>query len=79
MIKIELIEELFVPWILEDYNAVSLWENDCESPRDFAYDRASLIKKEHIKNWEFIKHNFTGVDSEENYIDESDDFEIEWV
>jgi hypothetical protein len=74
-------EDWFVPWILEEYSANQIMEAwECgSSPREHVLDVAGLMPINHIQNWEEVKEHFSKGEIEEGYIEEWDDFEIEWV
>jgi hypothetical protein len=75
-------EELFVPWILEEYTANELYMEaleDGSSTKQFALDVAGLMPINHIQNWEEVKQHFSEEDIEGDYIEEWSDFKIEWV
>jgi len=74
-------EDWFVPWILDDYSDNQIMEAwECgSSPREHVLDVAGLMPINHIQNWEEVKEHFSKEEIEDGYIEEWNDFEIEWV
>jgi len=81
MKTLKVLEEWFVPWILDDYSATELmeaWEEGIK-PKQFVLDAACLMPITHIQNWDEVKEHFSKEEIEDGYIEEWNDFKIEWV
>jgi len=58
--KIQIEHNLFIPWILEDYNDQEIAEawGSGVSIEDFCIGSAGLLPVQHIRNWDDIKNHF---------------------
>ena len=84
--KIELREDLFVPWILDDYSKEEIIEmaNEPVPLRDTCLNIAGLIPTQHIDNYSEIKDDLSHlVDDEDAYVEPDNrfifEYEVVWV
>jgi hypothetical protein len=54
------------------------WEEGIK-PKQFVLDAACLMPITHIQNWDEVKEHFSEEEIEDGYIEEWNDFKIEWV
>ena len=80
--KIQIIRDLFIPWILEDYDQEGIskaWSSG-ETIEDFALGVAGLIPVQHIKNWDDVKHHWDNDLKDDGYIESVPrTLRVEWV
>ena len=79
---IKLRENLFVPWIAEDFEAEDLVGVGDVPLRDHCFSIAGLIPIQHIDNWEKIKDDLADI-IDDGYISPDNrfifEYEVVWV
>ena len=79
---IKLREDLFVPWMTEDFDTDDLTEIGDVSLRDHCFSMAGLIPIQHIENWEEIKDDLADI-IDDGYISPDNrfisEYEVVWV
>ena len=85
-IKVELREDLFVPWILDDYSKEEIIEmaNEPVPLRDTCLNIAGLIPTQHIDNYSEIKDDLADIIIDDGYHISPDnrfilEYEVVWV
>jgi hypothetical protein len=79
---IKLREDLFVPWMIEDFDTEHLVGIGDVSLREHCFSMAGLIPIQHIDNWEEVKDDLADI-IDNGYISPDNrfisEYEVVWV